>query len=404
MRKLPILVVLLFSLSLLAHAQEGNDSSPPPEPVPEPEPTPEPAPEPTPEPEPEPIYDADLVDFFPKKVDVGDNQLNLYVENAGNRRLENIVALITGEGISTYEVLPIEELDPEQKSYIIARINAKESGVIQLSIKILDDTFERKLVVRDPAADATAIAQQRDEERRKQRLAAAGSTLANLTAQYDGLEEQFYAKKNQGFDLSGIDLKDAKTYFRDAQASYAKSDVDQTEANLVLLQDELDDLRMLLAGAQKPEQSFGQWIKDNSTFVITFGYILGIIISLFTIIELVKKNKAALAEKIEQKPEAPRTKAAPPAHPPTRAPTRIAPVAIPHPAPPRRPPVPRRAAAPAGKAKSRKQHPVRVKPRARPRPVPKRQPTHSESPSKKYKINKAKPTTQYYVRPADDDV
>lgn len=389
MRKFPILVVLLFSLSLLAHAalaQEGNE--PPPEPAPEPEPTPEPTPEPVPEPQPEPpIADAKLVDIFPKQMNVGDNQLNLYIENTGNIPLENVIAVITGDGISTYDTTPIEELQPEQKSYIIARISAKRAGRIVLTVKLLDDSFERTIYVRDAKAEAAEEQQQQEELRTRNRLAAAGALLTNLTTTYDGVEELYYQKKNQGFDISGIDLRDAKAYLRDAQASYAKSDVEQTEASLVLLQSELHDLRSLLANVQKPKRTFGQWIKDNSTFVVTVGYILGIIISLFTIIELVKKNKAALQERLD-----------------TRAPTVARhPPAIPH-------PVAEKAVAPAQKAKA---PPVRSKPAPRKqRVIPRKKttlrkphrPTRSPEAAKKYKLNKAKPTTHYAVQPADDEL
>ncbi|HLC66736.1 MAG TPA: hypothetical protein VJK52_03800, partial [Candidatus Nanoarchaeia archaeon] len=99
-----IVIIALFSTAI--HAQDA-------EPPPEEPPLEEPAPEPEPEPEPQPLYDANLVDIFPKQITIGDSQLNLYVENTGNRPLKNLVAFVTGDGISTYDVIPIEELQPD---------------------------------------------------------------------------------------------------------------------------------------------------------------------------------------------------------------------------------------------------------------------------------------------------
>jgi hypothetical protein len=372
-----------------------------------------------------PVYDVNLVDFFPKQINVGDSQLNLYVENTGNQDLNSLMAIITGEGISTYDVTPIETLKPDQKSYIIARINAKESGMIDLQIKILDDVFERKIAVRNPEEEQGAIEQQREEERRKERLDAAAKQLSNLTDEYDSLEELYYAKKNQGFDLASIDLKDAKGYLRDAQAGYTKGDVDATEASLVILRNELNDLSALLENVQKPKRSFGQWIKDNSTFVVTFGYILGIIISLFTIIELVKKNKASLAEKMgkeraEKAEKAYRPEPQKEHHPKAEIIPTFKPVKeISKPAQERTiKPRPKPKQIPKAQAKpmpvhKRKPLPKPKKSHKRPRLPSKSRPAKpsqgsssqlsADSASRKYKINKAKPTTHYVIQPADDE-
>ena len=368
-----IVIIALFSTAI--HAQDA-------EPPPEEPPLEEPAPEPEPEPEPQPLYDANLVDIFPKQITIGDSQLNLYVENTGNRPLKNLVAFVTGDGISTYDVIPIEELQPDQRSYIIVRINARHRGLVELTVRILDDTFERRIVVRDEEADSQEQQQKEEEERKRNRLATAGSLLANLTEEYDAVEEFYYLRKNQGYDISGIDLRDAKGYLREAQASYAKSDVEQTEASLVLLQSELSDLNTLLENSQKPTRTFGDWIKDNSTFVITVGYVLGIIISLFTIIELVKKNKQALREELAQQPRA-------------RSPHARLPI---------------RSHASSGQKRKPKRSirnryrrpPKRPIPsaRIRSRSAPRR--TAESSLSKKYKMNRVQPTYRYTVQPADD--
>ncbi len=242
------------------------------------------------------IMEISIVDFFPKKFELGNVQLNILVKNTGNTVLQNIGGIITGEGISTYDIVPIDSLKPSEKNYILFFINTKKSGEIPVVIKILNKVYKTKLTITDPQSVQDAQQKQLEEERIRNRTIQLGDILTNLTKELDALEEQYYLKKGQDYDLH-ITPDDAKTYLRNAQASFAKRDLDGTEANIVLLQSELSDLKKSMANATQLKLSISERLKDNVPWITA---LLTGVIAIITITERFKKKSEVLTDKLHK--------------------------------------------------------------------------------------------------------
>lgn len=139
-----------------------------------------------------PITDFNLVKMIPDEMNIGDTQLNLQIENIGNTDINDISALITGKGVSTYNIEPIEILHPGERGYILLWINTKQAGDISLNIKIKDKIFTKEIMVIDPNA-------KKEQEIDLEKLNALNNELSNLTKLYDQYESDY--KKEKGCRL-----------------------------------------------------------------------------------------------------------------------------------------------------------------------------------------------------------
>lgn len=244
----------------------------------------------------EKIIAISFIDFFPKKFDLGDVQLNVLIQNTGNVPLHDVSGIVTGDGISTYDVVPIDKLNPGEKNYILLFISTKKSGDIPIVFKILDKLYKTKLTINNPDAVVDTEKKQMEEEALHNRTVQLGDLMQNLTKTLDSVEEGYYVKKGQGYDIHTTP-EDAKTYLRNAQASFAKRDLDNTEANLVLLQSELSDLQKSLDTAVKQKPSINDRLKDNVPWITA---LLTGVIAVITITERFKKKSDALKEKLHK--------------------------------------------------------------------------------------------------------
>lgn len=104
-------------------------------------------------------------------------------------------------------------------------------------------------------------------------------------------------KKDAGYDISGINFNDVKTYIRNAQAYSTKKDVINLEANIVLINAELEDIKTNLDSAIIPERSIGDEIKNNLPLI---SGILGTVVTFFAVWEILKKKKESINQSIKK--------------------------------------------------------------------------------------------------------
>ncbi len=272
MKKVLILFLILLSLVYVVSAQESNESS---------NITIDTSNETI------PITNFTLIKIIPNEMNIGDTQLNLQIENTGNTDITDISALITGKGISTYNIEPIEVLHPGEKGYILLWINTKQADNISLNIKIKDKTFTKDIIVINPNA-GTAI----DLEK----LGLLNNELSNLTKIYDQYEIDYKKKKDTGYDVSEISFNDVKSYIRDAQIYSTKKDSTNLEANIVLIESELDYIKNNLDSAIIPERTIKDEIKDNLPLI---SGVLGTIVTFFAVWEILKKKKESINQSIK---------------------------------------------------------------------------------------------------------
>lgn len=225
-----------------------------------------------------------ITNFFPKTFNLGDSQMSIQVQNIGNEALENIIALVTGEGFSTYEITPIDTLGIGDKSYIILSVSLREGGNITLTIKIMKETFYQNITI----TDQNAVNESKIEIRKREKI----EILNNLTVQlseleknYTLLESEIASKKDENYDVSQVSLGDLKNYIRSTESSILSENADSTKVNLQLAAEEYLYQKNKLDNA--PEISRVDLIKN---YALIFTTITGAFIMIFTLYELLKRK------------------------------------------------------------------------------------------------------------------
>ncbi len=274
--------------------EPGLNESLPPEvpPVPEEEPD-EPIDEKIPE-----IMSFDMVDFLPKRFNIGDAQFNIKIKNKGNVKLGKLVALVSGKGYATYDVMPIEYLNPGESSYIIVMGSFKTAGEIELTIKVNDDIFVQNVTVVDPYyVDA---AQRRKDEAaaaaaKRQLIEVLETQVKELELNYTALETELRVKKENNYDVADISLVDLKSYIRDARSSILMEDPVKAKASIEVAHDELQYQAEKISEAKLIKKSWMDTFRSNLLLISSTA---GAILTLFAAYELFKKKKEAVAEKV----------------------------------------------------------------------------------------------------------
>ena len=252
-----------------------------------------------------------LKNFIPKEFKLGDAQFSIQVQNNKNETINNIIAFVSGKGFSTYEVTSIESLEPGEKGYILISGNFKESGLINLTIKIAQKIFSQEVNIlgesEEDVKKAELLAKQQEE--REKALAEISPKLEVLKQNYSELEVQLAQKEKENYDVKSVSLVDLKKYIRETQASILGGHLEDARVNFGLATEESNSLEEKIASLKKV--SFIKRFKDQ---VIIFSSIAGAIITLFALYELLKrKGKEAatsaattmgsIKQKVEKKEE-----------------------------------------------------------------------------------------------------
>jgi len=235
-----------------------------------------------------------IKNIIPRTFEVGDSQFSIQVENKQNTTLSNIFPVIIGNGFSTYEAIPIENLDAFGKGYILVSGNFREAGNITLTIKINSETFYENVSVTREASTKDIQA----EQEQKAKLESLTWELNKLEENYTLIEQEINDKKENSYDVSQISITDLKKYLRNARSGIFANDAQEAELNLKLAEIEYDDVKELLDNVKK--MSIFAKIKENAVF---FSAIAGAILTFFTLYELLKKKKERLEVKIKEMSE-----------------------------------------------------------------------------------------------------
>ncbi len=246
----------------------------------------------------EQIVDFKITNFIPNEFKIGDTQLNIQVKNIGNTELKNLIAVVSGKGFSTYDVVGIDYLKPDTSSYILVTGNFREMGGITLTIRINEKVFYQNITVIDPnyVDDQQRLkALQEAEEARKKNIAEQQSQLEDLEKKYIALENEIGTKKEQNYDVSGINLLDLKNFLRNAESNIVVGDADKAKANLKIASDEYTYQKNKLDSSKQITKSFFYKVKDNLVLISSTA---ASIITLFALFEILKRKKESLSKKV----------------------------------------------------------------------------------------------------------
>ena len=234
-----------------------------------------------------------ITKFIPTEFKVGDVQFNIQVQNNENNSIENIFAIVTGNGFSTYDVIPIEILAPEDKDYIFIIGNFKNPGEINLSIKINNKIFYQKVsVIGENNTELEDLIKKQEETNKI--LNNLSIELSILKENYSNLENEIADKKENNYDVSKINLDDLKRYLRNAEASILGKDVENAQINIDLAEEEFSYQKSKINNLKKiPLLSR---IKENS---VLFTAIAGALIMIFTLYELLKNKSEKLVSSVK---------------------------------------------------------------------------------------------------------
>jgi len=228
-----------------------------------------------------------ILGIIPDSINIGDAQINIQVQNTGNIEAKDIFAIITGEGISTYEIIPIDELQSFSKSYIIAKINAKKSGVIALKVKVSDQTQQFNLTVTDPNAGKEV----ESEEEKQAKLESQKSELREIIAQhyanYEKYAEQYEQRKRLGFIVDNVDISTAKQQLISAQSALARDDIRGADAAIAVVETELDDIKKELEQTYVPKKTWSDLAKEN---IVIIAAIFTALVGFITLYEILKNK------------------------------------------------------------------------------------------------------------------
>lgn len=231
------------------------------------------------------VPDLELIKFFPNEVKLGDIQFNIQVKNNNDTSFNDVAAFISGKGFSTYDIIPIDKLGPYEKDYIFVNGNFRESGMINLTIKIDNYIFYEEINVIDVNEDRS------EGEMDLEKLSEISTQLENLKKNYTSLELEISEKKDDGYDISRINLDDVKRYIRLVESNILSGNLEQAEINMKLAYEEyeyqeerVDNLRVIPILTR---------IKENA---LIFSAIFGVILTFFALSELIKQKSQRLAK------------------------------------------------------------------------------------------------------------
>ena len=240
--------------------------------------------------------------FIPKEFKLGDAQFSIQVQNNKNETINDIIAFVSGKGFSTYEVTPIEMLEAGERGYILVNGNFKESGLINLTIKISQKTFHQEVKILGESEEDIKKAELlvKQQEDKKKALAEISSRLETLEQKYSDLEAQLSEKEKKDYDIGDISLSELKKYIRETQASILGEHLEAAKVNIGLAAEELDTIEKKLTSAKKLPL-----FKRFKEYLIIFSSIAGAIITFFAFYELIKKKGKEAVTTIEgMKPKA----------------------------------------------------------------------------------------------------
>lgn len=238
-----------------------------------------------------------LTSFMPKEVKLGDVQFNLQIQNNNNETTTNIIAFVTGNGFSTYDMVPIDSLGSGDKSYIFVYGNVRQAGNITLTIRIDNKNFYENISVIDPNAGSNQqkLDEVQRQQEKEQQIKNISDQLNKLKENFTILENEFADKQSNDYDVSLINLNILNNYLHNIQADILTGNVNDALINLNLANDEYATQKTKLDNARK--LPLFNRIKGN---VLIFSTFAGAIITFFALYELLKVKKRNVSELVSE--------------------------------------------------------------------------------------------------------
>lgn len=230
-----------------------------------------------------------IITIVPKTFDLGEAYYNIRVENKNNYSINNLTAIVTGKGFSTYDIMPIDTILPNDKDYIIVHGNFREKGNISMRIRILDYEFYYNVLV----SSSEEIIK---EQEKKDMLANLSYDLIRIKTRYSELENLYYQKKDDNYDVSKMNLDSLRNYIRQAESNIILEKTGEARASIRIAEEEYSYQKNKL-DAVKEISSIAR-LKD---YAIIFSTIAGAILTFFAISELLKRNSEKIVSKFNNK-------------------------------------------------------------------------------------------------------
>ncbi|MEK6827361.1 MAG: hypothetical protein AABX99_02645 [Nanoarchaeota archaeon] len=160
-----------------------------------------------------------LTNFMPKEVQLGDAQFNIQIQNNKNETISNTFAFVTGNGFSTYNIVPINSLASGQKDYIFVYGNLKQAGNITLIIKINDETFYQNITVinQNIESDQQKLDDLKKAQEKEQEIKNISDQLGVLKQNFTILQDEFSKKSSNNYDMSLVNLNLLDNYIHNIQ-------------------------------------------------------------------------------------------------------------------------------------------------------------------------------------------
>lgn len=231
-----------------------------------------------------------LKSINPSSFNVGDVQFNIPIYNQGNETLKNLIPLLSGNGFSTSNIIPIDELSPGSTGYFLVLGHFSNSGNIELSIKVNSQKFYSNITINQLATTSSASSIASQELLQNQTL-----QLSDLKKIYNLLDQE-QSEKASTYDVSKINLADAKKYLRDTEAAILTQDTTKAQANLALALEEIKYQQDKMSKVT-PISTLDK-MKSNAG---TFSAIAGALVTFFAVYELLKKKSTAVVSKVQEK-------------------------------------------------------------------------------------------------------
>ncbi len=242
------------------------------------------------------VEEITLEKFFPNEINLGINQLNIVLKNTGNVKLDDIYAVVSGDGIETVEKIPLPKFAAGDRDYVFAKINVTKPGVIDIVIKIyvagnVKHKFVDQITVFKPVQPAENVTAEAIN------VTQLTSSFDQLKQKYRALEQEYQAKKAEGYPLDIVydKLRETSSYITQTQSNLFEGEYKKVKANLGILESTLKDIGAQLKVAKKKEETLSDKIRNN---LLLIGSLAASIVSIYAAYRLIQAsvNKQKLLE------------------------------------------------------------------------------------------------------------
>ncbi len=236
-------------------------------------------------------YDShlNLTSYFPKILNLGENQITFLISNTGEEIINEVSAKIIGEGVQYLTSTSIPALNPGDQDSLTVKINVLQTGSLSATAKVLEKGFPLSFTVNEQ------VTYNKEELQTK---------LNQLKEQLKQEESVYYEKKAQGYQVSELFdvIKTIRTQIQTTQQQILIGKLADAQIGSDLTAAAITDLSTNLVNAQKPKVTIMAWLKENSlaitATVAAFGTLSGIVVKLMFHITKAKNQVKEQAQKL----------------------------------------------------------------------------------------------------------